>query len=395
NSYLDNLEATSGCDRHVIIYEACHAGSFIDRVSKPNRIIVTSTDTTHSAYVLDDLSYAAFSSAFWSSIANGKTVGNAFIDACYFVVDYGYGDTQFPLVDDNHDDVGHRLNNYGLLPNFGDGSDALTEKLQYAYDIKVAKFHITMIPKPFFFNYSCQEIPVWAVIENSSNIANITARFIPPQWTPPGYNSDDEGSWPQVSTGTESIVLTDPDQDNNWTGVFRIPATGGFPMGEIKVNFIALGEAGLCAAASTKITTNLDGNPTPDTTDPIVIIREPFETATVSGIFNVTVEVDDDQSINHVEVLLDGVLVKNESFGDVYPYPQVVHELDASDLSSGNHTITAIAFDDAGNNASITTTFTVAAQPSSTSEFPWVVIPIGIGILCIVIIVAVIRRKRS
>ena len=125
NTYLDNLETSTGVNRIIIIYEACHAGSFINPVSKDNRIVVTATDITHSSYVNAGNDWAVFSESFWSSIIQCKTIGEAFENAVVDVAALGYGSSQIPWIDDNHDENGNEVDSSGNLPNGGDGNDAL------------------------------------------------------------------------------------------------------------------------------------------------------------------------------------------------------------------------------------------------------------------------------
>ncbi|GAG77156.1 unnamed protein product, partial [marine sediment metagenome] len=50
DQYLDDFEAASGCDRIIVVYEACSSGSFLDDLSKSDRIIMTSTEPGYSAW---------------------------------------------------------------------------------------------------------------------------------------------------------------------------------------------------------------------------------------------------------------------------------------------------------------------------------------------------------
>lgn len=96
NTYLNTLEAATGMTRSVIVYEACHAGSFIDSISKDNRIVGCATDDIHSSYVNDDRSSGLFTEAFWSSISVGYSIGEAFENANVNVNAAGYVNRQKP-----------------------------------------------------------------------------------------------------------------------------------------------------------------------------------------------------------------------------------------------------------------------------------------------------------
>jgi sugar lactone lactonase YvrE len=61
----------------IVVYEACQSGSFLDILSSPNRIIITSSKSDESANFLST-GTISFSSFFWTYVFNGATVQEAF-----------------------------------------------------------------------------------------------------------------------------------------------------------------------------------------------------------------------------------------------------------------------------------------------------------------------------
>ncbi len=93
------------------------------------------------------------------------------------------------------------------------------------------------------------------------------------------------------------------------------------------------------------------GAPTPpvDTTDPSVSFASPANNATVSGIVTATANASDNVGVSKVELSLDGTLKMTDTTA---PYN---YSFDSKTLTNGNHTLTAKAYDAAGNSSSSTT----------------------------------------
>ncbi len=95
--------------------------------------------------------------------------------------------------------------------------------------------------------------------------------------------------------------------------------------------------------------------PPPDTTKPTVSITAPSSGATVSGSsLAVTANASDNTTVTKVDFLVDGSLNFSDSSD---PYTT---GLDTTGLSNGSHTVTAKAYDAAGNNASTSVAVNVA-----------------------------------
>ena len=354
NTYLDNLETNTGVNRIIIIYEACHSGSFINPVSKDNRIVVTATDITHNSYVNAGNDWAVFSESFWSSILQCKTIGVAFEDAVVDVAALGYGSQQIPWIDDNHDEIGNEVDSSGNLPNGGDGSDA--SNVWIGSGINCPLIFIPWWPLRYYIPILPVFIPVWVVINTNTAIDRVYARVVPPNWTVPIGEPEDpqgaEGTALVGDTGVQLILLSDIDADGNFTGNLWSRFNPGFwdDEGDYTVNFIAETQEGaLAKIESTVVTLNTDGNPPPDTTSPSISITTPSPNAMISGIVDVIAEGDDDQALDKIQIHVDGDLVKEEIMPSYLPYPEAIYNLNSSQYSSGFHNISATAFDVTGN----------------------------------------------
>jgi hypothetical protein len=106
DGWLDTLEDSSGCDSVNIIIEACHSGSFVDRVdgiakslSEDGRVVIASTGRTNNAYASAQGAY--FSDAFFSAVAEGGDLLTCFNQAKTAVEVAGVPQT--PWMDDNGD----------------------------------------------------------------------------------------------------------------------------------------------------------------------------------------------------------------------------------------------------------------------------------------------------
>lgn len=241
NTYLDNLEASTGCNRIILIYEACHSGSFINPLSKDNRIIVTSTDIEHGSHtnsVSNSVAdWAIFSEKFWSSIIECKTIGECFEDATTHV--HCFFNHQFPLIDDNHDEVGHVGGPLFGLPIGGDGSDALN--VWIGTGSNCPETTVNFFPNRMYIKSGISIKPIWAVVDTDSLIEKVYATIIPPNWTPSEMISDDECSNLIEDTGFLLIELHDYDGDGNYTSFFEVGLDPDFwnTTGDYKANFYA------------------------------------------------------------------------------------------------------------------------------------------------------------
>nr|MDO8109805.1 C13 family peptidase [Candidatus Sigynarchaeota archaeon] len=384
--------------RIIIVYEACESGSFIGYLSKSNRIIVTSTDAAHSAW--PSSSWAYFSESFWGSIATGETIGDSFVAGWYNVEKNGHVSDQIPLVDDNHDYVGHTpqvvmvwMLPVAFLPNGGDGNDALNTLITGYGGTLYKPIVYLHIPIYVISKYADNAIPISVQVLNNTRIKNVLVRAVPPGWvsTPP-LPPDNETSGQHLgrNAGLFELNLT---ENQPGSGVYTgnlTGAAGPLPRGDFNISIYAITDAGVSDQAFTRATINDNGVPPSDVNAPTIAITAPQNGMNISGSFNITAIGDDDQGLNRIELFVDGALAKNVSMPAYKPYPVASHLLNTALLANGNHTIRAKAIDNAG--LSSTTDVVINVQNTSISGFLPVVM---IGILIAGIAWIIGRRRVS
>jgi uncharacterized protein (TIGR03382 family) len=93
-------------------------------------------------------------------------------------------------------------------------------------------------------------------------------------------------------------------------------------------------------------------HPNADTVPPTIDITAPTDGSTVTAGFTVDATAADDRGVDRVEFSVDGTMVGSD---DTAPYSFVTN----SSISTGNHTVSATAFDGFGNMASDSVTVTI------------------------------------
>ena len=354
DAYLDGFEAASGCDRIIVVYEACASGSWLDDLSKSDRIIMTSTEPGYSAWWSPIPPHISmFGEGLYKSILAGNSVGDAFVDAHHEIKALGY-EVQNPCIEDNHDGVGHIVNAWGQLPSSGDGDDAKNTYLcQGCPPILILAPQVLFAPLKFWVAYDPALItfPITIGVDNETDIASVKCRVVSEDWTPPeptdNFNNETMVLWDENEMFFQ-WELTDPDGDGNYTGTVEIlsPVRDS----DYILNFFVDDVDGRRSQiVSTKMRVNSDGIAPVDTVDPTVIITNPNRDAKLSGIVDIKVEGDDDQALEKIGIYFDDILLLEETMPPYYPYPEVVYSLNTSKYASGSHTIKAIATDKASN----------------------------------------------
>lgn len=356
NSYLNNFEATTGCNRIFIVIEGCHSGSFIDVLSKENRIIVTSTDTYHGAAFNALRNWGAFSEKFWTSIVSCKTIGEAFDAGVDHV--YALGKNQYPKLDDNHDGVGQTPYPNDDLPTGSEGWDAYETKIQYKPLSCPSIIEILKVPLHIFETYdpfTCSAV-LEVEIENPALVDSVYARFTPIDWEP--YDPLNGLMFPINDDETKMVELESPTIDGIFMGDV---AFDGLTLGDtFKVNILAYDTNGCVAdIVSTYLTFNTEGAAPFDNEPPSVFIINPDSNDVVKNIIEVVVKGDDNQKLENIDLYLDNSLVKSIPMPSYYPYPDLKFECDTTAYTEGIHNFTAVATDHQGltNQTSLLITF--------------------------------------
>jgi fibronectin type 3 domain-containing protein len=106
--------------------------------------------------------------------------------------------------------------------------------------------------------------------------------------------------------------------------------------------------------------------PAPDTTKPTVSFSSPANNAAVSGIVTATATASDNVGVSRVDFSVDGAATPALSDTSA-PYN---YSFDSKTLGNGSHTITAKAYDAAGNTASSTVTVTINNPDTTPPSVP-------------------------
>lgn len=121
--------------------------------------------------------------------------------------------------------------------------------------------------------------------------------------------------------------------------------------------------AGALAAISTEPAPEPTPEPATDSEAPVVSVTSPSAGATVSRTVTVKASATDNVGVDRVELFVDGVRLATDSSA---PYE---FRWDTTKVANGSHTLTAVAYDAAGNSAaSAAVSVTVSNKTSSTGK---------------------------
>jgi hypothetical protein len=150
----------------------------------------------------------------------------------------------------------------------------------------------------------------------------------------------------QASTTVTIYAPSDSEAEGAETGTFRILANAGYNLG----------------TPSSVTFTILDAGAANDTTAPTVAISSPANNANVSvATVTVSANASDNTAVAAVQFKLNGANLGNEIASAPYT-------LSATNLATGTHSLTAVARDAAGNQATAAAvSITVTGGPSSTN----------------------------
>ncbi len=214
NGWLTQVETTTGVDQVTVVLEACLSGSFISRtaptdlntLSKPGRVIITSTSDDKNAYASAQGAY--FSDAFFSCIADSLDLNSCFNEAKLAVSTTGVN--QAPQMDDNGD---------ALFTN-GDGTVAQSRF--------VTRFFGSLRPQissAGTVEQSGATRTLFATIEEGAETIDVVwAAVYPPSFTEP----IDAVSNPTLNLAVPTVKLEDQDGDGRYEFLY----TNGFTEAE-------------------------------------------------------------------------------------------------------------------------------------------------------------------
>jgi len=202
----------------------------------------------------------------------------------------------------------------------------------------------------------------------------------PPDTTPPTVPTGLAAS--KVTTSTLTLSWTasaDPDSTVAGYKVYRNGTQAGTVTGT------SFNDTGLAANTTYSYTVaaydpsnNVSAQSTPlsvttaspDTIPPSVSITSPAPSSTISRVITVSVSAMDDTSVSKVELFVDGSL---KAIQTTSPY---TFSLDTTTLANGAHTLSAKAYDPAGNvGAAVPVTVTVNNPTGTVSHHEYVFVP--------------------
>jgi hypothetical protein len=210
DSWLTEFETATGAQVNVL-YEACHAGSFIDaphEISKPGRVIIASTGSQNNAYASSKGAY--FSDAFLTDLRQGSDLYNSFARAKDAVAATGLWQT--PWLDDNGDAIADerdgdvaRRRGPPICPEPG-SRPPLIEQVIVPNKIVNAEGQLSAYVR----DDGDDDIEVWAVA-------------YPPSFEEPQPSTD--GTIPVLNLS--KVVLSDSDGDGEFVGLYEGFAESG------------------------------------------------------------------------------------------------------------------------------------------------------------------------
>ncbi|HME55939.1 MAG TPA: C13 family peptidase [Candidatus Lokiarchaeia archaeon] len=397
DALLTNLQTSTSCKRDIIIYEACESGSFINTLSNhPGRIIVTSTDSFHSAY--GSSTWAIFSESFWGNLVAGGTIGSAFVAGAQNVMSIGDGSVQFPLLDDDADGEGTgplwlsfpsapwiTVPPYPVFPYGGDGYDAYNTYIHGYNGFAYVNLPWVLATAKSIWITPSANIPVWVTLPKNVTVTHVWAKLLPPYWNPPNP-PDPVSNMSQLvmdnGSTSQLLELTDRTGSGNYSGQFS-PNLTPWTLGVYRIAIIPEGNGTIGSIVTSTATVNANGD-RPPAMRPAVMIVNPLDNHVINGSIKILAYGDDSWGLKTLQLFIDGKEVSSRTFTS-FPYPVLTAPFNTTSYSNGMHQITAVATNVAGMNA--TQTITVDVQNSSPDyTILFYIVFLGVGFIAGVLI---------
>jgi hypothetical protein len=202
HQWLGELEAQTPGLRSIIIIEACNSGSFLftpQSISKPGRIVITSTGPVQQAYPSDWS--AIFTEQMVTALYNGRTLFDAFLTA-RAAASKAHSD-QTPFMDDNGNSLfdatdGQEAQHFGLGSAAFPGDVSWPPMIVAATAVRSSGSHGTL--------------SATVVDDREIRSGLVRAVLYPPSYVPPP--SGDQ----LRQENLPSVTLADPDHDGVYTG---------------------------------------------------------------------------------------------------------------------------------------------------------------------------------
>jgi hypothetical protein len=245
NQWLSKLENTPGWDQEIIMMLGfCFSGSFIDKLSNPNRIIITSAGPDEFSYKgpLDQDNIREgefFISEFFKSVALGKTIKHAFSEAVIQTEIYTakgensvnappYFDNsaQHPLLDDNGDGLGS--NNILETSADGDLAERITIGVSSLTMNDPGDVFITEVSEAIFLGTDeTTTDQLWAKVSDSLRLLTLWIEIKRPDFVPNAVGTGQvEMDLPKIVTITYDAMAKSYQWNSaDLANIFDIPGT--------------------------------------------------------------------------------------------------------------------------------------------------------------------------
>jgi fibronectin type 3 domain-containing protein len=205
-----------------------------------------------------------------------------------------------------------------------------------------------------------------------SSAVSVTVNNIAPDTTPPDTTLTAKPASSTTSTSASfSFVSSEPNSTfscnadaGNFVSCASPRSYSGLTPGTHTFTVRATDAAGNVDPTPATYTWTIVSPTQPDTTLPTVSFASPANGATVSGIVTATANAADNTAVAKVELSLDGSLKMTDTTA---PYN---YSFDSKTLINGSHTLTAKAFDAAGNSQSATITINVNNADTTPPNAP-------------------------
>ena len=179
DGWVTQLETANPGLRVTIIVESCQSGSFIDpeqRVSKPGRIVISSTGAKNNAYAANG--GAVFSNYFLAALERGESIYRSFQSADWAV--RARPADQTPWLDDNGD---------GVPNNEGDGRTAQVQTYPSAPGTTVVwPPYVAQIAKPITVTRGMGTFR--AQVFDDTQVARVWVEIYAPSYQPPAAGAE-------------------------------------------------------------------------------------------------------------------------------------------------------------------------------------------------------------
>ncbi len=223
NAWLDTLESglidEAKKEPRFFILGTCYSGSFIDKVSKPGRVIITSAQESEVSYAglkeADDVPEGElFIKVLFEQLEKGKTFKAAFEKATQDVENHPYAfGKQHPLLDDNGDSHG------SPKLNVVDGDGERVKRLKLGIDTNFAPIDIVSMTETLYLKNTESSAILW-LNTNDNDPNRIKARILIQSPNPLDITSTQQSENAQIEIDLPTKDLAFNDKNSRFEATY-------------------------------------------------------------------------------------------------------------------------------------------------------------------------------